>query len=104
MLECTIYTSQDNQKLTDGSNKKTKQRDSTIIESKNLGAVLASRAVTIRLSSDTIHIAIQAMRYDTHHDISTLAYTTATSTSINFVLNQFKNCMFSSVLLNIYTF
>ena len=30
------------------------------------------RAGTIRLSSDTIHIAIHAMRYDTYHDISTL--------------------------------
>ena len=31
-----------------------------------------SRAGTIRLSSDTIRIAIHAMRYDTYHDISTL--------------------------------
>ena len=29
------------------------------------------RAGTIRLSSDTIRIAIHAMRYDTYHDIST---------------------------------
>ena len=46
-----------------------------------------------------MRIAIQAMRYDTHHDISTLVHSKSTST--NFVLNRFKNCIFSSVLLNI---
>ena len=30
------------------------------------------RAVTIRLSSDTIRIAIRINRYDTYHDISVL--------------------------------
>ena len=35
-------------------------------------AALERRAGTIQLSSDTIRIAIHAMRYDTYHDISTL--------------------------------
>ena len=33
---------------------------------------IETRAGTIRLSYDTIRIAIHAMRYDTYHDISTL--------------------------------
>ena len=38
----------------------------------NQSESMLNRAVTIRLSSDMIRIAIHAMRYDTYHDISQL--------------------------------